>query len=399
MARQVFAHYMVGLTSTQTPAQWSKEINDAQTVGIDGFALNIGPNDSWTLTQLHSAYSAAEAAGFGLFISFDMAVGDWAPQTVVDLVNAFAASSAQVRVDGLPLVSTFEGPAWADNWQGVRDATGGIYLVPDWSSLGPHGVQARLDVIDGHFAWQAWPWPGETQKTTEEDLLYMGVLGDKSYMMGVSPWFYTNLPQYNKNWYFNGDSLWFDRWQQAIDLLPDFVQIITWNDFGESSYISDVEPSQIVAGANPYIDGFSHAAFRSVLPYFIAAYKAGSRDVAPPTPPQAIAYYRTTPLRAGPDGGTICGQSGSMSAAECSGDVVSVITVTVDSTDIVVQVGARNETFRTAEGASFFSVPFGADTGGEVALYMDGRSVVGPAITNAVPATGYVNFNALAIGL
>jgi peptide/nickel transport system substrate-binding protein len=71
-------------------------------------------------------------------------------QELVDIVNEFGASAAHTKVDGKPLVSTFEGPGWADNWPGVRDATGGIYLVPDWSSLGPDGVSSRLDLIDGH---------------------------------------------------------------------------------------------------------------------------------------------------------------------------------------------------------------------------------------------------------
>lgn len=32
--------------------------------------------------------------------------------------------------------------------------------------------------------------------------------GGKPYMMPVSPWFYTNLPGYDKNWAWGGGSLW-----------------------------------------------------------------------------------------------------------------------------------------------------------------------------------------------
>lgn len=63
--------------------------------------------------------------------------------------------------------------------------------------------------------------------------------------MGVSPYFYTgmryanpsygepttnrdtDLPQYNKNWYSSSDSLWYDRWKQALDILPEYIEIIT----------------------------------------------------------------------------------------------------------------------------------------------------------------------------
>lgn len=42
-------------------------------------------------------------------------------------------------------------------------------------------------------------------------------------------------PGYNKNWLWRGDHLWFDRWQQLImgELQPEFVEIISWNDYGE----------------------------------------------------------------------------------------------------------------------------------------------------------------------
>lgn len=78
-----------------------------------------------------------------------MAAGHWPVPYVVDLINRYKSSPAQVMVEGRPLVSTFEGPDWAANWPVVRGQTGDICLIPDWSSLGPHGVGQRLDLIDG----------------------------------------------------------------------------------------------------------------------------------------------------------------------------------------------------------------------------------------------------------
>ncbi len=78
-----------------------------------------------------------------------MAAGPWLVPHVVGLINRLKSFPSQMVVEGKPLVSTFEGPGWADNWARVRDQTGGIYLIPDWSSLGPHGVGQRLDCIDG----------------------------------------------------------------------------------------------------------------------------------------------------------------------------------------------------------------------------------------------------------
>jgi glucan endo-1,3-alpha-glucosidase len=192
------------------------EISTAKQAGIDGFALNIGPNDYWTPPQLRNAYAAAEqVGGFVVFISFDMAAGNWSVDQVVDLVNAYKNSAAQMKVDGKAFVSTFEGPGWADNWSAVRERTGGIFLVPDWSSLGAHGVGEKLALIDGACAfffqlcfalgmmfgnnadvipvcWGAWPQANQTKMNTGEDLAYKNALQGKKYMMGVSPYFYTS---------------------------------------------------------------------------------------------------------------------------------------------------------------------------------------------------------------
>lgn len=193
-------------------------------MGIDGFALNIGPNDHYTMPQLRQAYSAASSlfgGRFVLFLSFDMAAGEWPVEQVVACINEFKDSPAQCRVNGLPFVSTFEGPQWAENWPAVRQATGGIYFVPDWSSLGPHGVGQKLGLIDGAceflqlsviispenplcwkltmcsfrllVSWAAWPQADQHHMTTDEDVQYQRELRGKSFMAGVSPWFYTSM--------------------------------------------------------------------------------------------------------------------------------------------------------------------------------------------------------------
>ncbi|KAL2149203.1 hypothetical protein VTH82DRAFT_8551 [Thermothelomyces myriococcoides] len=97
--RKVFAHYLVGLTCDQPPERWVQDIAAAQQAGIDGFALNIGPSDPWTWTQLDHAYRAAERSeAFFLFISFDMAAGSWSVAHVVSLIRRYQGSSAQMKV-------------------------------------------------------------------------------------------------------------------------------------------------------------------------------------------------------------------------------------------------------------------------------------------------------------
>lgn len=183
--------------------------------------------------------------------------------------------------------------------------------------------------------------------------------------------------------------------------MPEYIEIITWNDFSESSYIADIVTAQVVSGAEVYVDGFDHSAMRSVLPYFIKAYKAGSKNVELPGDETAIAWYRTTPATAGGDAGTVWGQGGSESASVGARDVVSVITITVDETEFQISIGDASQTFLangTANRVNYFEMPFNGALG-DVSLTMNGKTSTGPAISNTLPSTGYVNFNAAAIQL
>ncbi|KAK4112910.1 glycoside hydrolase family 71 protein [Canariomyces notabilis] len=235
--------------------------------------------------------------------------------------------------------------------------------------------------------------------TSTEDLLYKENLRGKKYMMGVGPWFYTNLAQWNKNWHCPSESLWYDRWKQVMEIMPDFVQIITWNDFGESSYICDIAREQIVEGAEPYVLGQSHAAFRSVLPFLISAYKAGSTKVTLVQKDIAIAWYRTAPVRCIQDNGTVWGQGGSILAACGARDVVSVMAVTKGAASITVAIGKSYKVvFETQEQdpISYFEVPFGSHTTGAVVISMNGKSTVGPEITDGAGDCN-ASLNAVAI--
>jgi glucan endo-1,3-alpha-glucosidase len=69
--------------------------------------------------------------------------------------------------------------------------------------------------------------------------------------------------------------------KQILGLCPDFVQIQTWNDAGESHYIGNVWPNSIHGSpCHAYIDDFDHKGWQNLYRPFIRAYKAGVTDVA-----------------------------------------------------------------------------------------------------------------------
>ncbi|KZF26917.1 glycoside hydrolase family 71 protein [Xylona heveae TC161] len=399
--KAVFAHMIMGNSDLN---DWLDDIQKAKDAHIDAFAMNIGVGSDQNLPSLQAAYQAAnQIGGFGLFISFDyMANGAWDAGDVVNLLNTFKDEPSQFKVDGIPLVSTFEGANNGGDWTWIKQQLD-VYFVPCWSTLGAADVALDSNV-DGGFSWNAWP-DGASDMESVFDKAYIEALGDKSYMMPVSPWFYTNLASYEKNWVWRGDDLWFDRWQQIIELQPAMVEIISWNDVGESHHIGPIRSSGVPEGAW-YVDGMDHEHFRDVLPYFIDQYKNGN-STAPTVDKEGITYYyRVTPADACSNGGT----TGNDPAYQATVDPNLVVqdNIYVDALVsspawVTVQIGNNPLlTLRAMHaGVNHFSVPFSGQTGNvTVGLYRDGTTLAqdtGLAITTDCP-NGMTNYNAFAGG-
>jgi len=67
------------------------------------------------------------------------------------------------------------------------------------------------------------------------------------------------------------------RFGQVLKLKPDFVEIQTWNDAGESHYMGNSWPEPLI-GSNigTYTDAYDHTGYYQILPAFIKSYKAGA---------------------------------------------------------------------------------------------------------------------------
>lgn len=247
--------------------------------------------------------------GFKLFFSFDYAGnGAWDKQDVISLCTSYCNNPAYYHTNGGPLLSTFEGPENAADWHEIKASTG-CFFIPDWSSLGAQSaLEQSSGVADALFSWAAWPW-GDFDMNTYTDAsywMYLEQAGDKPYMMPASPWFYTNLPGYNKNWLWRGDDIWYDRWVQIIYNQPDFVEIISWNDYGESHYIGplyDKAMEAFTVGEAPvnYASGMPHDGWRAFLPYVIDLYKEGTATI---TQEGVQGWWRRAAASACADGST-----------------------------------------------------------------------------------------------
>ncbi|KAM3086751.1 hypothetical protein ACMFMF_000691 [Clarireedia jacksonii] len=412
--KYVFAHVVVGNTAAHTVENWKTDIKTAQTAGIDAFALNIAVGDSNIPKQVDNAFQAATALGssFKLFFSFDYlgGSGPW-PATgqpsVASYLKQYGVSPAYFKYNGEIFASTFEGVLNALDWapggpirSAVQSTAGSIYFVPDYESLGPLGFATQLNNVQGAFSWNMWP-AGPNNMTTTEDIAWQKVLGNKSYMMGVSPWFFHS----DANpiaWMWRGDDLWANRWQQVLQVQPQFVQIVTWNDWGESSYIGPlVSTEEVPAASLKYVQDMPHESLLNFLPYYISQYKGQKTNL---TTDSMQYWYRTSHAANGATGGVL-GNNPNQGQAKYSPNVICQDKVFFSAlltspANITVQIGnGAVNSFAGTAGLNHFSQSFGGQTGNVTfSIVRNGQTVKSESGTEITPSSllegGVTNYNA-----
>ncbi|KAL5332312.1 glycosyl hydrolase family 71-domain-containing protein [Aspergillus crustosus] len=376
---------------------WKADIQAAQQSHIDAFVLNLGFGIPYTARALTHAFSAAASLDFKLLFSFDYAGSNstheiWPKQDVIDLLEKYTTHNAYFQHNGEPLVSTFEGFGAAKTWAEIKrhPDLAEFVFIPNWTSVGPTEA-AKPAVVDGLMCWNAWP-DGARDMNTTDDEAYMSLLKEKPYIMAVSPWFFTNLQHFNKSWVWRGDDLWYDRWQQILLLDPEFVEILTWNDYGESHYIGPVheeaETALRAAGAPyDYVDGRPHDAWRLLLPYLIEQYKADGDEQEKTEKRAAVeveeelltVWYRLSPARAC-SAGNVTGNTESHSQALVDPgavleDRIFYSALLEEPADVSVSIGGDNRTAaftdtpeQGTKGIYHGSVSIGESEGGVVVI-------------------------------
>jgi len=263
----------VGIVGNRkSAADWDADFILAKSAGIDAFALNIG-TDQLNDEQLPFAYESAAKNGMKVFLSFDY--NHWpggSDQAVGEMVATYGVKEAQLKIGDKIFVSSFVGVGLLDV-AAMRAASGlDLYVVPNFYE--------GYDDVDGAFNWAGWPSDGENNppqngkyvSVHDQDTTYIGALGDKAYMarmfsvsryfiyylcialLAASPWFSTHFgaDEASKNWIFPSELLWFQRWLDILALKPAYVEITTWNDFGESHYVGPLSSKHYDDGSSKW---------------------------------------------------------------------------------------------------------------------------------------------------
>ncbi|KAL0955994.1 hypothetical protein HGRIS_002171 [Hohenbuehelia grisea] len=366
VAKNVLAHFMVANTQSYSVADWQKEINAAASIGIQGFVLNTAGN-SYEPDQISNAYSVAEPIGFQFFYSFDFAF-NWGADAIVNQIAAHASSGSTFKWNEKVLVSTFNGQDKGDAfWAGVKStlASRGIQIsfAPAFTSFRDpaqaNSLLSQFPSIDGFTNWWSWPQDNGNLLTTDTDLAYQSAVESRTgpFIMAVSPWQFKNLGSsggdLNNDWVELSDTLWKYRWEQAINtVVPDIVEIVTWNDYAESHYIGAVNPNVFMdADAHAYVDGMDHTGWQLIAKYYISWYINGSPPVIQDD--QVVVWYRLHPKNA------VCSTPSKPRNSQFPADAIFGFAMLKSPATVTMDIGLNNHVeWNAPAGVSLGQVPF-----------------------------------------
>lgn len=369
-------------------------------------------------------------SGFKLFINADMCCGNNVADVedmVRRFANNpryasiyFASSTANVNgISNVPVLTTFLGDSLGTSaWAGLRSdlATGAnpstntdlnaisyvsgapsnadvqIFFVPVffWGGDTPAtadiqtGFNEWAPYIDGSFYWGITGIPGsggsyasvipgaETGDPviSTEDFASVVHKGGKLYMGPIAPQFWgaqaVDTPPHAYYEYSGGSGMR-KMWMDAINVSkPDWIEIITWNDFIEGTYISPIDDPNKYVDANYLVESglptwptqpplgyfHSHMGATSLLPFYIQWYKSG---VEPTTTNDSIYwFYRTQPM-------AYFASLPIASAATNFGPMADVIYITANlraPATLIVTSGATVTNISVPAGSTDVTAPF-----------------------------------------
>jgi glucan endo-1,3-alpha-glucosidase len=277
-----------GINDTHT----RQDIVDAQALGLDGFAMNFDQFADWSQATVDSLFNHADELKFKLFFSFDHAAGHLkSPANYTDYFNKYKIRTSYFKgLKDKPLVSTFGAEdITSDQWKIFREAVGDVLIVPGFYTIyNPSTTffsNTNRGSIDGVFNWNSWPSSTDgkviVSSAVDQTFLTAAHNTNRVFMMGMSP---IQFKHYNKdnNWYRRGEQNIEYRFDQAMSLQPDIIQLQTWNDAGEGHYMGNIWPETLTTAPEiaALTKDYDHTGYWQILKSFIKQWKAGDTTTA-----------------------------------------------------------------------------------------------------------------------
>ncbi|WP_439358117.1 endo-1,3-alpha-glucanase family glycosylhydrolase [Bradyrhizobium sp. DASA03007] len=408
----VFAHYMVccprdGLTSDSSAFQ--KEIVQASRLGIDGFALNVG---AWKKEEKYprlslQLFEAAKRYGpeFKLFFSMD----NLAVEEATDIVTMFYQHPNYLAHDGKPVVSTFGGTSdWGSKLKAaLRDKGIEVFFVPflyyahsdvlshlDASGRNAYIVKRALaesPSLDGYFYFGA----ANSDPRLARELLTIGKIVKTNgllSMLGISPFYKGFGPRNSRVFESHGFESMQAQWLSAIGSQADWVEIVTWNDWGEATYVAPFgEPKDQEVWGTHWGKLLAHDRFLEASSYYMRWFKEGR---PPPISEDRIYYfYRVHPKSALGYTGQDETALGRPSGSDDLDDQIYITSFLGQQVELKLNVGLTAHTVSLPAGVSTARIPMAL---GEIHLsaFRNGTEVARKQLEFPITNDGSVgNFN------
>jgi hypothetical protein len=228
------------------------EVRDAMSRGIDGFTFDYGPSTAGEGGALRTMLTAAKAVSpaFRIILMPDMGQfggADTAKAVAVhDEVAALASDPTLYHLgDGRLVVAPFNAEILPPQWWAA--------MLKRWSDEGikvafmPLFVGFNEKKIAGFesISYGIADWGAREMSSTAAEAGYAAIAHrhGKPFMAAVAPQDYR--PKSFRYWESGNSTAFRNAWMSAIQGGADWVQLITWSDYSESTQI---EPSTNLAG-------------------------------------------------------------------------------------------------------------------------------------------------------
>ncbi len=418
--KKVFAHYMVcNRDYGGSVAGYLSDIQDAQAYGIDGFALNCGEWDANYQQDVQRMFTAAQGTGFKLFFSVDTTTNLTSAQ-MISMVQSYATNANYFLYNNRPVLSTFGGQAKDGGGTGARDwwlnqvltplRTSGynVFFVPNFysdpiSETPSAAVIANnynlwwKDVVDGMFYYGATGLPSTSAPsllTSSEAFAQLMHSHGKPYMATVSPQYWGSKQTGRRYFEYQGGTGLIAQWASIIqNQQPEWVELVTWNDFDESSHVTPMDDVNLhwPYTAHPSLGFYKNrSGILKLNQYYVDWYKNYAPTQAPPPPgyvDNLYYIYRTHSknLYCNDPAGQVTDKIGNLQ------DTIYVTTILINAGQLEVTSGGVTTTYNVPAGITTTYVPFQAGAQ-SFTLKRNGGSVMsaaGPSISSSMTAYNY----------
>jgi hypothetical protein len=325
-----------------------REVRMAIARGITGFTIDVMSVREATNpdSHLHSLLAAAQAVDprFKVVVMPDISALKSDADAVTQIIASVASSPAAYRLpDGRLVVTAFNAGANAPEWwsailAALKSRGIDVAFVPTF--LGWGGQASRFASISYGFGDWGTATPSVSDRMKADPEVAHDSYG-KIFMMPVDPQQYR--PKESTYWEAGNSAAFRNAWTSSINGNADWVQLVTWNDFSESSQME------------PYTDatlrGDIGTGFYDLNAFYAAWFLLGKQ---PPITHDVLYYfYRREPTNA-----IGASQSAHTKIINSSPeDDIEVLAFLTAPGVITITIGGQTLTENAAAGISSFKVP------------------------------------------